>query len=162
MRYDRLVEGALRGVMIEALTRASRKGLPGAHHFCISFRTDHPGVRISADLNARYPDEMTIVLQHQFWDLAVGEEAFEVSLSFDTVRERLIVPFEAVTAFADPSVKFGLQFQAGDGFPASGEGAPVKPPSKGAATPAQKRAARPKPAEEAAGQVVALDAFRKK
>ncbi len=159
MRYDKLVEGALRGVMAEALRRTARKGLVGGHHFCISFRTGHRGVRLSAELKARYPDEMTIVLQHQFWDLEVGDDSFKVTLGFDNVQQRLVIPFDSVTAFADPSVEFGLKFQSAEG--ASGAGAKIETFDQGAAAnPPSKREARPK--EDSPGEVVALDAFRKK
>ena len=112
LRYDVMVEAALRSVMRDALTHAIEHGLPGAHHFYLSFRTGHPGVQIDQSLKARFPEEMTIVLQHQFWDLSVDEDGFAVSLSFSNTRQRLIVPFAAVTAFNDPSVNFGLQFQS--------------------------------------------------
>jgi uncharacterized protein len=111
MRYDLLVQDALRGVVRKVLGDAGRNGLPGEHHFFVSFRTDAPGVRISAALRTRYPEEMTIVLQHQFWDLGVTEHAFEVGLSFKGVPERLLVPFDALTGFVDPSVQFGLKFE---------------------------------------------------
>jgi len=112
LRYDAMVESALRGVVRRALAYAAERGLPGNHHFYISFRTTQPGVDIPAPLRARYPEEMTIVLQHQFWGLDVGEEAFGVTLSFSDVPERLTIPFAAISAFADPSVRFGLQFDA--------------------------------------------------
>ncbi len=112
LRYDAMVENALRSVVRRALSYAAERGLPGDHHFYLSFHTNHPGVDIPAQLRARYPDEMTIVLQHQFWGLDVGEEAFGVTLSFSDVPERLTIPFSAITAFADPSVRFGLQFDA--------------------------------------------------
>ncbi len=147
MRYDKLVEGALRGVMIAALRRAAtRGGLPGDHHFYVSFRTGHPGVRMSADLLVEHPEEMTIVLQHEFWDLEVGDAAFSVTLGFNKVRETLTIPFEAITGFADPSVDFGLKFTGGE-----------------AAAEARPDEARDGPAAKVdAGTVVALDAFRKK
>jgi len=110
LRYDRMVEDALRSVVRRALIHISREGLPGNHHFYITFRTDHKKAEIPAALRERYPGEMTIVLQHQFWGLEVGEEQFCVTLSFADVPHRLVVPFAAVTAFADPSVRFGLQF----------------------------------------------------
>ena len=113
LRYDAMVEQALRGVVRRALTYAAERGLPGDHHFYVSFRTNDPGVDIPAQLRTRYPDEMTIVLQHQFWGLDVGEEAFGVTLSFSDVPERLTIPFSAISAFADPSVRFGLQFDSG-------------------------------------------------
>jgi len=110
IRYDLLMQEALRGVVRQVLTGAARDGLPGEHHFYIRFRTHANGVRLSARMRERYPDEMTIVLQHQFWDLSVTEQAFEVGLSFQNVPELLSIPFEAVTGFADPSVEFEMKF----------------------------------------------------
>jgi hypothetical protein len=110
IRYDLLTQEALRGVIRTVLADAAVKGLPGDHHFFITFDTRAEGVRISPRLKASYPDEMTVVLQHQFWDLAVGEEDFEVGLAFNGIPERLHVPLTAVKAFFDPSVRFGLQF----------------------------------------------------
>jgi len=112
LRYDAMVDGALRSVVRRALGYAAERGLPGDHHFYVSFQTTHPGVDVPAQLRERYPNEMTIVLQHQFWGLDVGEESFGVTLSFSDVPERLTIPFAAITAFADPSVRFGLQFDA--------------------------------------------------
>src|SRR5215475_8447291 len=111
IRYDLLTQQALRGVVRTVLTDTARKGLPGDHHFYISFDTHSEGVRLSDRLRAQYPDEMTIILQHQFWDLKVGEEEFEVGLSFGGVPEKLTVPFDAINGFFDPSVQFGLQFE---------------------------------------------------
>jgi hypothetical protein len=111
LQYDKMVEAALRGVVRQALAEAARSGLTGNHHFFITFKTGHPGVRMPAHLAAEFPDEMTIVLQHQFWGLEVGDDAFEVTLGFNDVQERLTIPYAALTAFVDPSVKFGLQFQ---------------------------------------------------
>lgn len=111
IRYDLLTQQALRGVVRTVLADAAKKGLTGDHHFYISFNTQADGVRLSQRLREQYPDEMTIILQHQFWDLSVSDEAFEVGLSFGGVPERLIVPFEAVNGFFDPSVQFGLQFE---------------------------------------------------
>ncbi len=105
-----MVEDALRGVLKQALKITEAQGLPGSHHFYITFDTTHPGVKIAPSLKALHPNEMTIVLQHQFWDLNVGDERFEITLSFSGVSQRLSVPFAAVTAFADPHAKFGLQF----------------------------------------------------
>jgi hypothetical protein len=105
-----MVEDALRGVLKQALKITEAQGLPGAHHFYITFDTTHPGLKIAPSLKALHPNEMTIVLQHQFWDLNVGDERFEITLSFSGVSQRLSVPFAAVTAFADPHAKFGLQF----------------------------------------------------
>jgi hypothetical protein len=110
LSYERMVEDALRGVLRQALKITEAQGLPGAHHFYITFDTTHPGLKIAPSLKALHPNEMTIVLQHQFWDLVVGEERFEITLSFSGVSQRLSVPFAAVTAFADPHAKFGLQF----------------------------------------------------
>ncbi len=147
LRYDQMVEAALRDVVRQALVRAATDGLPGSHHFYITFRTEFPGVKIPERLSARYPKEMTIVLQHQFWDLEVGTEAFGLTLSFDDIPEPLWVPFAAITAFADPSVNFGLQFQGS---------------AAGATQPAEKAAGDTQPADDtaAAAKVVSLDTFR--
>ncbi len=110
IRYDLLTQDALRGVIRTVLTDVAMKGLPGEHHFFITFDTRADGVRMSARLRASYPDEMTIVLQHQFWDLAVGEDDFDVGLAFNGIPERLHIPLKAIKAFMDPSVQFGLQF----------------------------------------------------
>ncbi|MBN8998727.1 MAG: hypothetical protein J0H54_04850, partial [Rhizobiales bacterium] len=111
IRYDILAQDALRGVVRKVLAEVAKTGLPGEHHFYITFETRAPGVRISSRMLAQYPEDMTIVLQHQFWDLTVSEHAFEVGLSFNGVPERLLVPFTAVKSFVDPSVQFGLQFE---------------------------------------------------
>ena len=170
MRYDKMVETALRGVVREALAGAAKQGLPGNHHFYVTFKTRFPGVGIADYLAARYPDEMTIVLEHQFWDLAVEDARFSVTLSFSNKPERLTIPFAAVTAFADPSVKFGLQFQETETPADAGE--PKKDGAKKlrlaetrtneASLPAS--TAEPAKAEEKkpGGEVVTLDQFRKK
>ncbi|MDP4025357.1 ClpXP protease specificity-enhancing factor SspB [Methylobacterium sp. NEAU 140] len=135
IRYDLLVQDALRGVVRKVLTDAARDGLMGEHHFYVSFRTEAPGVRMSQALRDKYPQDMTIVLQHQFWDLAVTEHAFEVGLSFSGVPERLLVPFDALSGFFDPSVQFGLKFdlsEAANEVPA--EAAPAKAGPRGAAS----------------------------
>lgn len=111
IRYDLLVQDALRAVVRRVLTDVARDGLPGDHHLYISFDTTSPGVRLSPRLKERYPEEMTIVLQHQFWDLIVTEAYFEVGLSFNGIPERLHIPFSGLKGFFDPSVKFGLQFE---------------------------------------------------
>lgn len=111
IRYDVLVQEALRSVVRKVLQEVAKTGLPGQHHFYISFDTRHPGVRLSTRMRQRYPEEMTIVLQHQYWDLVVTEHAVEVGLSFGGIPERLLVPFTAVKGFFDPSVQFGLQFE---------------------------------------------------
>ena len=110
IRYDVLTQEALRDVIKKVLEEVSVAGLPGEHHFFITFRTDHPGVRLSARMRENYPEEMTIVIQHSYWDLKVNDTAFEIDLSFDDVLERLRVPFAALKGFFDPHVKFGVQF----------------------------------------------------
>lgn len=159
LRYDKMVENALRGVVRTALRQVADHGLPGDHSIYVTFRTDNGGVVIPERLRAEYPEEMTIVLEHQFWDLNVAEDHFEVTLSFNSVRERLSVPFVAVTAFADPSESFGLKFEA----IAQGESkAPAAAEKKAAEAPAPAEgggATAEKPKSE---KVVALDSFRKK
>jgi hypothetical protein len=108
IRYDILASDALRGIIRTVLQRVQKKGLPGDHHFYVTFDTKAPGTIISKRLKEQYPDEMTIVLQNRFWDLMVYEDRFEVKLSFNTVPERLIVPFAAINGFVDPSVSFGF------------------------------------------------------
>ncbi|MGA7545485.1 MAG: ClpXP protease specificity-enhancing factor SspB [Methyloceanibacter sp.] len=110
IRYDLLTQDALRGVIRQVLSLVQRDGLPGQHHLYIAFDTEGEGVAVSKRLKEQYPDEMTIVLQYQFWDLQVTNDRFEVKLSFGSVPERLVVPFHAVKAFYDPSAQFGLQF----------------------------------------------------
>ncbi|MCG5236498.1 SspB family protein [Xanthobacter oligotrophicus] len=111
IRYDLLAQEALRSVVRRVLLDVAKTGLPGEHHFYISFDTRAPGVRLSPRMLEKYPEEMTIVLQHQFWDLIVTDTTFEVGLSFGGIPERLLVPFSALKGFFDPSVKFGLQFE---------------------------------------------------
>ncbi len=163
LRYDRMVENALRGVLREALTLTARDGLPGAHHFYITFRTGHPGVMIPDHVRARYPEEMTIVLQHQFWGLDVTDSYFEVTLSFNRVNERLHIPFAAITAFADPSAKFGLQFQVETAGEAPAQAQPqAQQPQPAPATDDEPQGEQDPAAAQGGGQVIALDAFRKK
>ena len=154
-QYEKMVERAMRTVVREALIKAATDGLPGQHHFYISFRTDFPGVRLSDVLRARFPEDMTIVLQHQFWGLAVHRESFEVTLSFSGVQEKLVIPFASITGFVDPSVKFGLQFKPD---PEAGEKMGIL------ASPAAKpnREAEPDAPPQGDAEIVALDAFRKK
>ena len=164
----RLVERALRRVVRDALELIAEHGVPGQHHFYITFRTDHPDVVIDDALRARYPTEMTVVLQHEFWGLEVLPERFGVTLSFGGAPQRLEIPYDAVRVFADPSVEFGLQFTV-----AAGDG------TAGAATPLDGSAARPAsvaelpgaagapaeteaPAAAGSAEVVTLDRFRKK
>ena len=149
MHYDELAQEALRGVIRKALEVAKNEGLPGEHHFYISFRTGAPGVVISDKLRAQYPDEMTIVLQHQFWDLDVREDGFSVVLTFNKIPETLVIPYSAVHAFFDPSVQFGLQFEVAT--PEAAEEAEPETPEPEAA-----------PSPRGDGEVVSLDAFRKK
>jgi hypothetical protein len=111
IRYDLLTQEALRGVLHKVLADVAARGLPGDHHFFISFDTRADGVKMSDRLKAKYPEELTIVLQHQFWDLAVADESFSVGVSFNGIPERLTVPFAAIKGFFDPSVQFGLQFE---------------------------------------------------
>jgi hypothetical protein len=174
--YNRYMEEALRGVVRDVLRRAASQGLPGNHHFYLSFRTDEPGVELPDFLRAKFPQEMTIVLQHQYWGLHVEDDGFEVLLSFSKSRQRVRVPFAAMTGFFDPSVQFGLQFQR-DGAPGR-TGAPTgtELPSRLAPSPPMPAAedtgaGKPaRPAEPPAGadesqpssNVVTLDKFRKK
>ena len=156
IRYDILTQEALRGVVRKVLTEVAKTGLPGEHHFFISFITKAAGVRISQRLLDQYPNDMTIVLQNQFWDLKVGDIGFEVGLSFDDKPETLVVPFTSIKGFFDPSVQFGLQLTGAVALPTDDETAE-------AAEPARLEAAEAPAATEAPGEkVVSLDAFRKK
>ncbi|MDH3579683.1 MAG: ClpXP protease specificity-enhancing factor SspB [Hyphomicrobiales bacterium] len=178
IRYDTLAQEALRGVVRTVLERVAESGLPGEHHLFIAFDTKAEGVDISDRLRQQYPDEMTVVLQYQFWDLELGEDYFEVKLAFNNIPERLVVPFDSIKAFYDPSVQFGLQFGApgaandedpeeaalpaivnedgtGGGMPA---GVGLEQPAE---TPDTRAAAAEESAQPAA-KVVELDAFRKK
>ena len=173
IRYDILAQAALRGVVRTVLADAAKKGLPGEHHFKITFNTTAPGVRLSERMRTSYPQEMTVVLQHQFWDLTVTEQSFDVGLSFGGVAERVVVPFDAVTAFYDPAVQFGFQFETIDGAADASAGAPILEKSTGAVThpagdeknaeslPAPPAAAPARP-DNGGGEVVRLDRFRKK
>ena len=176
--YDALVDDALRSVVRRVLVQVAEKGLPGSHHFYISFRSTDPGVQLPDYLRAKYPEEMTIVLQHQYWDLVIHDESFEVTVSFNKQQEHIKVPFAALSAFVDPSVRFGLQFdrkdkaQAADKaqtsdvgtaptpLPAPEKRPPLAAPSGPEAAP-DAGAAEAKP-EDAASKIVKLDSFRKK
>jgi hypothetical protein len=149
-QYEKMVEAALRGVVRDALQRAAREGMRSAHHFYIGFATRMPGVVIPDHLHTRYPDEMTIVLQHQFWDLEITDEGFSVTLSFQKQLERLVIPFAAIRSFADPSVNFALEFAVPEGKPATAGSVPVL-----VETP-------PEPEKKSTADVVALDSFRKR
>ncbi len=149
IRYDLLVQEALRGVVRQVLTEVAKNGLQGEHHFFITFKTATPGLRLSNRMRERYPDEMTIILQHQFWGLSVADGGFEVGLSFHNTPEKLFVPFAAITMFQDPSVNFGLKFDVREALsdimppPVSEEAAkPVSPSRSLAPVPA----AKPSPA----------------
>jgi hypothetical protein len=156
--YDALTQDAMRGVVRAALSRAaSQKSLPGKHHFYITFRTRAPGVVIPEHLTARYPDDMTIVLEHQFWDLEVFPDRFRVILKFNGQPSPIVIPFAALTRFYDPSVRFGLQFEAQTADARAEEEAPPQQPPAQAAVGVD-REPRPAPAQAA---VVSLDAFRK-
>jgi hypothetical protein len=182
IRYDILAQAALRGVVRTVLADAAKKGLPGEHHFKITFNTTAPGVRLSDRMRARYPQDMTIVLQHQFWDLGVTEQAFEVGLSFGGVPERVLVPFDAVTAFFDPAVQFGFQFETIEGEAAADansgqtaekstgtvtrlpaeESKPDSLPAPSSAAATNPTAPPPDGTTSGGGEVVRLDRFRKK
>jgi hypothetical protein len=171
IRYDVLVHDAMRGVMRRVLTDAAEHGLPGDHHFFITFLSNAESVKLSPRLLAQYPQEMSIILQHQFWDLVVTDDRFEVGLSFGGIPERLVVPFNAIKSFSDPSVGFGVQFEPADAvadtpaakLPAvpAPTGLPVPAPPAEAKTEAEsKDEGATKPGEGA--EVVRLDRFRKK
>jgi hypothetical protein len=159
IRYDILAQEALRGVMRKVLAEVARTGLPGSHHFFITFLTGAPGVRISPRLRERYPEQMTIVIQFQYWDLKVTETGFEIGLSFSDVPEKLEVPFAAVRGFYDPSVNFELEFDVKSEPVAVVEPAPKKAEPK--EKPASLKSA-PSADEGKSADVVSLDAFRKK
>ena len=185
LHYDQLVDDALRGVVRRVLADVASNGLPGAHHFYVSFKTGEPGVEIPEYLRSKYPEDMTIVLQHRSWGLEVGDDAFEVTVSFNRQNERLRVPFTALTAFVDPSVRFGLQFEqkkpaaeeektakptpvlAGPAArpqlasPAATDDDKRTPAETGKSPPPAKPEAAATPAKEGS-KIVALDAFRKK
>ena len=160
--YEELADRALRSVVKEALKRAEKKGLVGGHHFYLTFKTHDTGVELPPFLKERYPDEITVVLQNQFWGLKVSEDSFEVSLTFQKVPATLVVPFAALTAFVDPAVQFGLQFRnssaAQNLAPAA---APERPKTEapGAAPAPAAQSEEPPPANP---QIVSLDKFRKR
>ena len=180
IRYDLLVQDALRSVVKKVLSDAARSGLPGEHHFNISFKTRAPGVVLPASIKQRYPEEMAIILQHEFWDLTVGTEQFEVSLNFSRRHERLTIPFDAITGFSDPSVPFGFKLEPRaipeasaetKDAPAAEREPSIKPPKPASKTEtAPKLVAPPKVAEKTAdrsvegdaAKVVSIDSFRKK
>lgn len=170
IRYDILAQEALRGVMRKVLAEVARTGLPGNHHFFITFLTGAPGVRVSSRLRERYPEQMTIVIQFQYWDLKVTDTGFEVGLSFSDVPEKLEIPFSAVRGFYDPSVNFELEFDVKTETSVEDEPehseplaivAEKKPETKKKAAEAEKKPAAADAAAKGA-EVVSLDAFRKK
>jgi hypothetical protein len=180
IRYDILTQDALRDVLRRVLEDTARHGLPGEHHFFIAFDTNAEGVKISSRLHKQYPQEITIVLQHQFWDLTVSEQGFEVGLSFGGIPERLSVPFAAIKGFFDPSVQFGLQFESAE-MAEDDEAAPLTVAKDGVfgptAEPGSGRAEKPaapaplsppaaasndEPDGKSGAEVVRLDRFRKK
>jgi uncharacterized protein len=167
IRYDVLARDALRSVLRRVLSDAAEHGLPGEHHFFITFLSTAEGVKLSPRLLAQYPEEMTVILQHQFWDLVVTEDRFEVGLSFGGIPERLVVPFNSIKSFFDPSVQFGLQFEPADAAEAAAaSNLPAVPAATSSAlavpaTVAETTDDEPaKPSEGA--EVVRLDRFRKK
>ena len=167
IRYDVLAQEAMRGVLRRVMSDAARQGLPGDHHFYITFLTQAAGVKLSPRLMEQYPQEMTIILQHQFWDLLVTDERFEVGLSFGGVPERLVVPFNAIKSFLDPSVQFGLQFNiGGDAAAAAGDKATALAPAPATEQQATDARTDPKAGDDTkpgeGAEVVRLDRFRKK
>lgn len=162
--YQALTDAALRGVVREALRRIEKSGLIGAHHFYLTFKTHAEGVDIPDFLREQYPDEMTIIIQHQYWALKVKDDAFEVTLTFKKLPAPLHVPFSALTAFFDPGVQFGLQFRTEGDKPAAGPGpvaVPAEPAADAGADKTEEPIAKP-PEKSAPGEVVSLDSFRKK
>ena len=146
INYDKLMEKALKHVVVEALKIASDEGLPGEHHFYISFKTNHPDIRMSADLLNQYPEDMTIVLQHQFAILMLSDEYFEVDLSFSNIPHTLRIPYDSITYFADPHARFALSFTPNDQF-------------------MSEKSRKDEPMKKVSGEtaeVVSIDAFRKK
>lgn len=155
--YQALTDAALRGVVRDALRRIEKQGLIGSHHFYLTFKTHFPGVELPNFLREQYPDEMTIILQHQFWGLKVREDHFEVALTFKKLPATLVIPFAALTAFFDPGVQFGLQFKS-----VEGETKPAAPAQTMPPPPAdQPEAVAAEPSDKPA-EVVSLDKFRKK
>lgn len=153
--YAAYIDNAMRRAVKDILSQVVRSGLPSQHHFFISYRTDQPGVEMSDTLRSKYPKEITIVLQHQFWDLRVEEDKFYVSLSFSNIPEKLVIPFSALTGFADPSTKFGLKFHTAsvDADDVAGQSGNEDADEDDGVINDPK---------ESSGKVITLDAFRKK
>jgi uncharacterized protein len=160
IRYDKMVEKALRGVVTQAINHVVQNGLPNDHHFYVTFLTDFPGVEIPPYLREQYPEEMTIVLQYQFYGLEATEDMFTVTLSFNNQPEKLVIPVEAITIFADPSVNFALQFQPMEDIEDDEDDLPPPPSSKTGKNDVGKKPAKEKNSGE--GNVITLDKFRKK
>jgi hypothetical protein len=150
--YERWIANALRHVVVQAIEHVIKHGLPGGHHFYVSFRTAYPGVVIPARLRAQYPEEMTIVLQHQFWDLKLDHETrtISVGLSFGGVPSTLVIPLDSLVSFADPQIRYAIRFD------------PIEPEAKPAALSLVPAQPEPKAEEPSAPQVVSLDAFRRR
>lgn len=165
IKYDELVQNALRGVVRDLLRQVAENGLPGAHHFYIAFKTRAPNVEIPEHLKQRYPDDMTIVVQHRFWGLEVYDDYFAIGLSFNHKPERLVIPFDAIIGFVDPSVQFALQFQDNDDVSADGDN-PAPDIQENTAYDADSETKADdtdsEPDSGDGGNVVTLDAFRKK
>ncbi|MBY0381285.1 MAG: hypothetical protein K2W78_05150 [Xanthobacteraceae bacterium] len=164
IRYDVLTRDALRGVLRRVLTDAAEQGLPGEHHFYITFLSKAEGVKLSPRLQSQYPQEMTVILQHQFWDLIVTDDHFEVGLSFGGIPERLVVPFDSITRFFDPSVQFGLQFETAETAETEAEAPAAEPPATAKAEAADDND-NPDGDDtnpQGGAEVVRLDRFRKK
>ena len=171
IRYDVLAQEALRGVVRKVLQEVAKAGLPGEHHFYISFATQHPGVRLSTRMREQYPNEMTIVIQHQYWDLKANDHGFEIGLSFNDIPENLLVPYSAIKGFFDPSVQFGLQFETpveeetGTDVVAIRENQPLTVVEDAAPKAKDEEASDDEAddeGEDGGADVVSLDAFRKK
>ncbi|MEZ5690468.1 MAG: ClpXP protease specificity-enhancing factor SspB [Rickettsiales bacterium] len=155
INYTYLIDQAMRGVVRSVLQKVKEEGLPGEHHFYVSYLTGYPGVKMSDQLHQKYPKEITIVLQYQFWDFKVDNKQFSVTLSFGGVPEKLTVPFAALTAFADPSIKFGLQFQSSEMFEQELEEFDINDILKDGDTKISSE-------EDSGDKIVSLDSFRKK
>ena len=151
LNYPALIDNAMRSMVRDVMRRVQAEGLPGEHHFYISYDTQHPGVRMSDQLRSKYAKDITIVLQHQFWDFKVEDHQFHATLSFGGAPEKLTVPFAALTAFADPSIKFGLQFQSAQ---ADNDAAPAEP--------VELMVDDDTVQEDSIAEIISLDAFRKK
>jgi hypothetical protein len=160
--YEQLVQDSLRSVVKTALGQTAKSGLPGTHHFYISFRTDYPGVDLPDYLREQYPEEITIVLQYEFWDLEIEDDCFYVTLCFNDIHERLTIPFGSIVSFVDPSVKFGLQFSPSPYEKRVVEKAPSKSRKKSTSKEGKISEKTPPIDSNGGSNVITLDAFRKK